>query len=212
MEKQEKKIKNKAAYRGFSLLEGVLASFVLVIGMVAVIQLISTALKTSMDARDHQIAILLAQEGNELVRNLRDNCWTNSSPELKDCGPEFPQNTNHYCRIDYNSTDLESCDDDDFTKKILRYDNINRTHVHNSAFPATKYIRVVQLRYKRFQATGVEINSNRNMAESAVVTTIVYWGNAFPFDVSDEIGADNCNAANKCAFVTTYLSSWGTTI
>lgn len=59
--------------RGFSFVEVVIAVFVMLVGIVAVLKLVSSNFIHSADSRDTIIAAELAQEGVELVRNIRDN-------------------------------------------------------------------------------------------------------------------------------------------
>ena len=58
---------------GFSIAEVVVAVFVISTGLLAIISLIINSLNYSMLSRDQVIASQLAQEGIELVRNVRDN-------------------------------------------------------------------------------------------------------------------------------------------
>jgi Tfp pilus assembly protein PilV len=60
-------------------LEAVISIFILSAGIVAVMSLVASSLRQAISAKDHQIAVLLAEEGIELVRNLRDNNWTTGS-------------------------------------------------------------------------------------------------------------------------------------
>ncbi len=59
--------------KGFSLVETMLASFVVIIGLVTLLQLFAPVLTSAQLSRDQVVAASLAQEGVELVRNQRDN-------------------------------------------------------------------------------------------------------------------------------------------
>jgi prepilin-type N-terminal cleavage/methylation domain-containing protein len=75
MQKQDCK-KNRSGIsqnKGFSLMEVMLAVSVLTFGMMAALTLITAGLRESIDSRKQNVAGLLAQEGIELVRNIRDN-------------------------------------------------------------------------------------------------------------------------------------------
>lgn len=54
-------------------MEVLISVLVLSVGMVSVAVLITSSIKSSVDARNQIIATQLAQEGVELVRNIRDN-------------------------------------------------------------------------------------------------------------------------------------------
>jgi len=67
--------KNKKA---FSIMEVMISAFILSVGLTAVIALMAGNIKNSINARDSIIASGLAQEGVELVRNIRDNNFVNN--------------------------------------------------------------------------------------------------------------------------------------
>ncbi len=82
--------------KGFSLAEVVVAMFVLVAGLGAVIALMSSNLNNSIDSRNKIIASELTQEGLELARNVRDNGMLSENPF-----GNFPSSGSQ-CRIDYD--------------------------------------------------------------------------------------------------------------
>lgn len=61
--------------KGFSLLEVLVAIFVLVIGVVGAMNLINYSLSSVAVGKSRIIAVELAQEGLEIVRNIRDSNW-----------------------------------------------------------------------------------------------------------------------------------------
>lgn len=65
-------VKNKKA---FSLLEVMVAMLIISIGMIGVISLIVSNINLSNLSKNKLIAMNLAQEGIELVRNIRDENW-----------------------------------------------------------------------------------------------------------------------------------------
>jgi prepilin-type N-terminal cleavage/methylation domain-containing protein len=68
----EKNSKNK---RGFTLLEVLIAVSVLVIGAVAAFSTIASTIRSTTFAKDKLIASFLAQEGIEIVKNIRNTNW-----------------------------------------------------------------------------------------------------------------------------------------
>ncbi|MDP3964021.1 MAG: hypothetical protein Q8Q39_06035, partial [bacterium] len=58
--------------KGFSLIETLMALFVLIVGVVGSFAVVSQAIRTSPGARQELIATQLAQEGVEIARNIRD--------------------------------------------------------------------------------------------------------------------------------------------
>ena len=81
---------------GFSLGEVLLAGFVLTVGLLSISALMAKSLKNSFENRDSIIAVELAQEGVELVRNVRDNSF------IADADGFAKFSGNKHCRIDYN--------------------------------------------------------------------------------------------------------------
>jgi len=61
--------------QGFSLLEVLVSIFVITIGIVAVVNLVSSAIGSVAINKSEIIAVNLAQEGLEIVRNIRDTNW-----------------------------------------------------------------------------------------------------------------------------------------
>ncbi len=72
--KEEKKSDN-FKLKGFTLLEMILAIFVLVVGILSIMSLIQGTISANALAVDRLTAVYLAQEGIELVRNKRDSNW-----------------------------------------------------------------------------------------------------------------------------------------
>lgn len=61
--------------RGFTLLELLFAIAILSVGVFAIFNLIIVSLATTPSSTNYLIAANLAQEGLELVRNIRDSAW-----------------------------------------------------------------------------------------------------------------------------------------
>jgi len=60
-------------FKGFSLVEGMVAIFIVGITMVGFMAVMGKVFKTTTYERDYIVAANLAQEGIEVVRNIRDN-------------------------------------------------------------------------------------------------------------------------------------------
>jgi len=72
--------KNKSG-GGFTLLEVITAIFILTVGGGAAFNLIQQTLASSSLIKERLIASYLAQEGMELVKNLRDTAWLKAKTE-----------------------------------------------------------------------------------------------------------------------------------
>lgn len=186
-----KYFKNKKEKKAFFLIEVLLAVFLVLVGFLTIISLASSGLKESMDSRDQIIAGLLAQEGAEVVRNIRDNNWANGRISFKN----LPDNKDN-CPIDMNddnSIDGSDCKNnsdlgsDDF---ILEYSG--GYYVKNTAATTdTKFRRKVD-----FNKVGSGID------QKLIVTSMVAWGGSFK-------SVSNCSTVNKCVYVQTILTKWG---
>jgi len=74
-------MQKKEYKKGFSIGEVLIAAFILTVGVVSAVTLLTRSIVDTIDSRNLVIASQLAQEGTELVRNQRDNntvtaAWT----------------------------------------------------------------------------------------------------------------------------------------
>ena len=172
------KIKNKN-YQGFSLIESILSMFVLSVGIIAVLDLMNSSIRISLEAKNYNIAVSLAQEGSELVRNVRDNDWSGFG--------SLPNSSN--CKIDIYSTSIGNCNNgSSISNRRLLLDG-NGFYNHTTGSP-TRFYRKVGL---------------SGSGDQRIVTSMVIWqkeqGNNFP-------GVNNCNEAHHCAYTRIILKNW----
>lgn len=179
MEKTNKLKKNQTVKSGFSLVEVLMTLFILSIGLVAVSFLMINNIKSSETAKNQIIASQLAQEGIELVRNLKDS--KNLDTLTSGSYPSY--------RIDYTMANL-----DNYADKRLYLNGNFYTHTLNLP-AATKFYRRIDL-----LVTGNKLPAPS--AREIKVTSYVTWNNsgftvaAGLADASDNV--INCNIANKC--------------
>jgi Tfp pilus assembly protein PilV len=171
---------------GFSMMEVVLSVFLLSTGLVAAVQLMSRGLATSMDSRDQLIATGLAQEGVELVRNIRDNNWSNGVNSFT----YMPSPDNAACRIDRSYVYLNnmSCSKT-IPERRLYLDNTTNLYKHSiTDASATKFYR--------------NISVASNASGSKTITSMVSWNGAFP-------AITDCFTKNRCTYTQITLTTWG---
>ena len=108
---------------GFTLLETLIAVFIITIGIIGIFSLITQGLSTTRENSLKLTATYLAQEGIELVRNLRDNntldiyknggiysMWDDILTEpVINCSAVLP---NDGCQIDYDDSGLSDYGDE----------------------------------------------------------------------------------------------------
>ncbi|HRZ95575.1 MAG TPA: hypothetical protein P5262_03360 [Candidatus Moranbacteria bacterium] len=196
----EKKIKNKKNFlhrKGFSFIESILAVFLVSVGVIAGLKLLTVGLKDSMESRDQFAASLLAQEGVELVRNIRDNNWVDNDPSTGSFN-YFPADDNNRCIADKDTSGVNiSCGVNNGQMR-LRLDNDN--YYMNSGSTNTKFFRRIKFNYCNVGCSGIA----RDAAKSVVVTSLVSWNG----EVSGT-SVDDCNTSTKCAYTQIILNKWG---
>ncbi|MCK5475653.1 MAG: prepilin-type N-terminal cleavage/methylation domain-containing protein [Candidatus Pacebacteria bacterium] len=95
---------------GFSLIEVIIAIGIITVGIVSIVNLLSFNLKNEIKNKNKVIAIYLAQEGIEVVRQIRDNNFFIGSDWLTgiDNNKEVPIITDSEPDGDIDQTDLLS--------------------------------------------------------------------------------------------------------
>lgn len=197
------KLKNKKK-KGFSIGEVLLAIFVLSIGMIATFSLFNKGIKNLQNERDLIVASLLAQEGVEVVRNIRDNNW--AARDFTDIAkqndpPAFEgilidkNNKVKNCRVDYGTFILSNTDCSSGDNLGGRFLSLQGLFYKNSN---------TNSKFKRRVVLEANDDNKGEYAESVKVTSMVYWSSgSFP-------NIDSCTIANKCVFSQSILTNWGT--
>jgi hypothetical protein len=107
-------------------MEAIVAIFVITTGLVGVLSLVSQTIAASTFSKDKLIAAYLAQEGIEIIRNIRDTEWLKGASWGSDICTSFPceweadytttsflndcgSPTNYNCHL-YNSSDFLKID------------------------------------------------------------------------------------------------------
>jgi len=176
--------------KGFSLLEVIIAIFVISVGMTATVKLLNVGMKESISSRDQVIAEMLAQEGLELVRNIRDTNWEKrreSNPDKKS-----------FDGIDSGSYIIES-NADPKLKPVngdnieLRYENGIYNHTGGSN---TKFSRKIFV-------------SGSGDDPTRTVASVVIWKGGDFTGISADVNTEKCNLWNNCSFTKVVLTNWG---
>ncbi len=182
--------KNKTIkkYKGFSIGEVILSAFVLAVGIVAMIGLVSNSIRHSIDSRDEIIASHLAQEGVELVRNIRDNNYAATpTPRAYDAGIV----NGSTCVDDNTATDTGVAPTCPASGYIL-YFNTNSASLkyrHNNTYSQTKFSRKI-----------IISNTNPPQPVGKQIESRVWWGGS--------ADPGTCNVGNKCVTAVSTLTDW----
>lgn len=145
-------MRNKSSNNGFTLVELLVSIFILGLALTAIFSVLNTNIKSATTIKNNYTASLLAQEGMEVVRNIRDNDWLKIQPfgtsigdgvwsvqyDSPDNSPALPAlgNTpNAYIKFDPTSKmfSYSSGDNTIFKRKIT---------ISSTAFPFEKIIEV----------------------------------------------------------------------
>lgn len=187
----------KKIQKGFSTPEVILSIFLVSVGMVAVMAVMTSSLRYSYQSQDVIIATALAQEGLELVRNIRDNDFAAGGIGFPTSGPTRsfdPDEPN--CRTDWN--EIRVFCRDGWSPVTIRYDLQLSTGLYNHDGPGGG-----QGEYSRYLYVDYDDTTGQ---EKAVVRSFVVWGDG---DVPPEDGAtSSCTTVNSCVFLETTLTSW----
>lgn len=97
---------------GFTLLEVIVAIFILSVGIIGSYILIAQTISSTSYASNKLVASYLAQEGIEIVRNIRDTNWLERIEDfthlwdegLTSCGGLYDWTNGNGCRVSYTDT------------------------------------------------------------------------------------------------------------
>lgn len=120
---------------GFTIIETLVAIFVLGMAITAGMTLISVNTRNANTIRNNMIASGLVQEGIEVVRNLRDSDW-HASRAFGSFGAAGPVANGDY-RVQWDSTQLMS-----YSNVPLKFDSSNGLYNYSTGADALFYRRV----------------------------------------------------------------------
>ncbi len=228
-------MRNTKTQKGFTIGEVLVAMFILLIGIVDAVFLTVRSVGELRNSRDAVVASLLAQEGTELVRNVRDNTVTQSQ-----CGSAssyfserpteslrwnrcpafasiygFPSVIYHHyvntitCTVDarLSSGSPLKCTGSTTNDRLYR-NPANGLYTHASGGNVeTPFRRRVYIEYGITDGSyGSPESANKIYAD---VTSVVIYGSSYGFgSVNINDVEHTCLKARNCAYAQTRLSSW----
>lgn len=145
---------------GFTLFETIVATGLILVGLVAALALITTSLFYASNIQDRLIAANLAAEGIEIVRNIRDNNW------LKSISWNNGLTDGDY-QVAYDSTALSA-----YSGQPFLFDSTANLYGYASG-ATTPYVRKISI-------TNISAN------EIKVVSTITWRGRGVSYSNSAE--------------------------
>lgn len=168
-----KKFNPKKRKKGFTILEAMIAIFVIIIGVIGASIAIQQTLFLTRIVSSQLIASYLAQEGVEIVRNIRDGNWLEGvawDSGLTGCEPEGVG-----CQADYTNTQSL----DPYTGEPLKIDGGFYNYQSGTPTPFTRKITIAS----RTDPEGIPILDTRVLVnwqiggETYQVLTIEYLYN-----------------------------------
>ena len=122
-------IRKLSNQKAFSLLEVIIAVFVVTIGIIGAVNLANNSISAVALSKSQLIATNLAQEGLEIVRNMRDSNW------LKDIDWNTGLDScSNGCRVQYDNLGLLLLSDNPILKinpnDFYQYDSGTDSHFH----------------------------------------------------------------------------------
>lgn len=139
---------NFSKSKGFTLVETLVAIFVLVIAVTGPMSAVVSSLKASFLARDQVVAFYLAQDVIEAIKNVRDKNYINNIPKywLDGILPAC-LNTENECSVDTsglaNSSNLSFQNNCNDCELYLKNISVGTVFTYNSSGTKTKYSRKV---------------------------------------------------------------------
>ncbi|KKU81658.1 MAG: hypothetical protein UY07_C0012G0017 [Parcubacteria group bacterium GW2011_GWA1_47_8] len=191
MKYQKKKFLSKGYghARGFTLIEVLVAITILLIAVVGPISLIGGSLAQIRIARQNAVAVNLAQEGIEAVRQLRDSnmvyfwnggpCGGNPNTKWRRCPNDLDPTNNYYIvtmstpsslvtNIGCSSTSSASC----LNRQIVCQNNFTKVFVQRNAnSPSCASVSGVKTPFwRRVEIQNVSGGGNREIRVTSTVT------------------------------------------
>jgi len=120
-------------------MEAIAAIFVITAGLVGVLSLVSQTIASSTFSKDKLIAAYLAQEGIEIVRNIRDTNWIQNAPSWNTGLVPPSIDCSSGCQADYTDQTLSG-----FTGNPLNIDNVTGYYGYGVG-NATKFTRRITI-------------------------------------------------------------------
>lgn len=94
-------------YKGFTLIELMIATTLMAAGVIAIYALIPHGIKASVVNTDKYLATQMAREGIEIVRNIRDTNWLEQMESPTAVWDEGLTNCAAGCEVDYTTPTVQ---------------------------------------------------------------------------------------------------------
>lgn len=160
------------AKRGFTLIEMMIAIFIMLVGMTGTLSLLQRTISSGSFSSTRLIAAYLAQEGLEIVRNVRDTNWLEARSAANSWDEGLAACAGNGFIADYNHSYGPSQIDPSFTCYSGQYLNVDAGGFYSySSGTQTKFQRKIitaQGGSSDIRSVSVEINWTDGGATSSL--------------------------------------------
>lgn len=179
-------IMKKEKLKGFTYIEIIISVFLLSVGIISLVQLVSKGVNLSVDSRDEMIASQLAQEGVELVRNVRDNNRVQGQASFDGFGLGSVETCIDITYDTHSDPALTSgC-----TSYRLAFDTLSKKYFHQLIPSGT----VINTKFYRKILISV-------LGDEKLVESVVWWNESASSPAT-------CSAGKKCISAQSVLTRW----
>lgn len=185
----------RAGYRsGFSIAEVLIASAVITVGVLATLNLLYSSRNTEQGNRDFIVATQLAQEGIEIVRNIRDNNFASGGNGYADISSSTNTGLHPHCTVNLTGST--------YATGARLYDCRNSLPSLEGALTTTS-VTLNGIVYRRY------VNLNYVAAAPSVeAVTFVYWGGLWAPGNNVATMKSTCSRQSQCAYSEASLLGW----
>ena len=171
---------------GFSIAEVIIAAAVITVGILATLNLLYSSRNTERGNRDFIVAAQLAQEGVEIVRNVRDNNFASGGGGYADISAETSAGSQPHCTVNLAGAT--------YVTGAQLYDCRNTIPALAGALPATS-VTLNGIVYTRY----VHVNYV-SATPGAEAVAFVYWGGLWSPSNAVATMKSTCNRQSKCTY------------
>jgi len=179
--------------KAFTIPEVILSAFLLTTGILTVMSLFSASHRSAIDTRQVIIASLLAQEGVEIARNIRDNAIATKAEtgdSSYDVFTDFPNGAASRRTVSYNSASFTTPG-----SIFLSWDGSG--FQRHGAGTFTGFWRILKIDHTGSSDTTARVQS------------FVVWSSSGPGSNLNGAGATTwCSPYNKCVYTELLLTAW----
>jgi len=150
--------------RAFTLIEVIIAIFIILVGLLGVFSATQRIISYITLSNSKLTASYLAQEGIELVRNIRDNNWLSSgSPTPAPSWDDGLISCSAGCEMDYKDTALVG-----FAGKFLNIESVSGLYGYDLPGTPTKFKRKITI-------VPVDIAPADGKYDILEITVLIEW-------------------------------------